>query len=79
MNGSVLGPSFPVVHNQPLCLADFEGEIVVLASHCQVSDLLRIGYLIVVNDQAYHCHVVGKFNDGVGVVRSHAVVGEQGV
>ena len=32
-----------------------------------------------VGDQAYHCCVVSKLNDGVGVVFGHAVVGEQGV
>jgi hypothetical protein len=45
-----------------------------MTPHCQVSDLL-----IVVSDQAYHCCVVSKLNDGVGVVPGHAVMGEQGV
>ena len=44
VNGSVLGPSFPVVHVQLLCLADIEGEVVVLVPHCQGSDLLSISY-----------------------------------
>jgi hypothetical protein len=52
---------------------------VVLAPHCQVSDLLPIDCLIVVGDQAYHCCVIRKLNDGVGVVIGLAVVGEQGV
>jgi hypothetical protein len=38
-----------------------------------------IGCLIIVCDQAYHSHVVGELNDGVGVVRGHTVMGEQGV
>ena len=79
VNGAVLGPSFPVVHDQLLCLTDVEGEVVVLALHCQVSDLLPKGCLIVISDQAYHRRVVGKLNDGVGVVCSHAVLGEQGL
>ena len=33
VNGGVLGPQFPVVHYQLLCLADVEGEVVVLAQH----------------------------------------------
>ena len=78
VNGGVFGPSFPVVHNQLLCLAHVKGEVVVLAPHCQVSDLLPTGCLIAVGDQAYCC-VVSKLNDGVGVVLGHAVVGEQGV
>ena len=45
----------------------------------QDSDLLPIGCLIVVGDQAYHCCVIGKLNDGVGVVPGHAVMSEQGV
>ena len=33
-------------HNQLLCIADVEGEVVVLAPHCNVSN--------VIGDQAYH-------------------------
>jgi hypothetical protein len=47
--------------------------LVSLAPHWQVSDLLPIGCLIVVGDQAYHGCVISKLNDGV------TVVGEQGV
>ena len=47
MNGGVLGPPVPVVHHQLLFLAEVEGEVVALAPHCQVSDLLPIGCLIV--------------------------------
>jgi hypothetical protein len=36
----VLDPPFPVVHNHLLCLDHVEGEVVVLAPHSQVSDLL---------------------------------------
>ncbi|KAK6290915.1 hypothetical protein J4Q44_G00386850, partial [Coregonus suidteri] len=79
VSGGVFGPPFPVVQNQLLCLDHVEGEVVVLAPHGQVSVLLPIGCLIVVSDQAYHRCVVSKLNDGVGVVLSHAVVGEQGV
>ena len=45
---------FPEVYEQLLCLADIEGEVVFLAPHRQVSDLL-IGCLIAVSDQVYHC------------------------
>ena len=79
VNGGLLGPPFPVVHDQLLCLAHIEGEVVVLAPHSQLFDLLRIGCLIVVGDQAYHCCVVSKLNDGVKVLFGHAVVGEQGI
>jgi hypothetical protein len=78
-DGGVLGHPFPVVHDQLLCIADVEGEVVVLAPHCQVTDLLPICCLIVVGDQAYHCHVVSKLNDGVEVVHDQTVVGEQRV
>ena len=70
---------FPVVHNHLLPLEHYEGEIVVLAPHGQVSDLLLIGCLVVAGEQAYHSCVIGKLNDGVGVVLGHAVMGEQGV
>ena len=47
----MLGPPFPVVHNPLLCLDHVEGEVVVLAPHGQVFDLLPMGSLVV--DQAY--------------------------
>jgi hypothetical protein len=50
----VFCPPFPVVYDQLLCLANIEGEVVVLSPHCQVSDLLPIGCLIIVCDQSYH-------------------------
>jgi hypothetical protein len=78
INGGLFGPHFPVVHDQLLCLAHIEGEVVILAPHFQVSDLLPIGCLIVVGDQAYCC-VISKLNDGVGFMFGHAVMGEQGV
>ena len=31
VNWGVLGPLFPIVHDQLLCLADVEGEVVFLA------------------------------------------------
>ena len=79
MNGDLFGPPFPVVHNHLLCLDHVEGEVVVLDPHGHVSDLLAIGCLIVVGNQAYHCCVIRKLNDGVEVVFGHTVVGEQGV
>jgi hypothetical protein len=70
----MLSPPFPVVLNHLLCLDHVEGEVGVLASHGQVSDLLPVGCLVVVGDQAYHCCVIGKLNDGVGVVPGRAVM-----
>ena len=49
-NGGVLCSPFPVVHNHLLCLDRVEGEVVVLASHSQVSDLLPIDCLVIVGD-----------------------------
>jgi hypothetical protein len=43
--------------------------------HLQVSDLL----LVPIGDQADHCCVVSKLDDGVAVVRGHTAMGEQGV
>ena len=79
VNGGLFGRPFPVVHDQLLCLAHIEGEVVVLAPHCQFSDLFPIGCLIIVGDHAYHCCAISKLNDGVGVMLGHAVMGEQGV
>ena len=75
--GAPFGSPFPVVHDQLFCLTHIEGEVVVLAPHGQVFGLLPIGRLIVVGDQAYHCCVASKLNNGVGVVFGHAVMGEQ--
>ena len=61
-NGGVLCPAFPVIHNHILCLDQVEGEVVILAPPCQVSDILPIGCHIIVGDQAYHSCVVGKVN-----------------
>ena len=77
-NGGVLGHPFPVVHIHLLCLDHVEGEVVVLSPHGQVSDL-PIGCLVVVGDQAYHCWVISKLNDGVGDMPGRAVMSEQGV
>ena len=55
-NGGMLGPPFPVVHNHLFCLDHVEGEVVVLAPHGQVSDLLPIGCLIVVGGQIKSNH-----------------------
>jgi hypothetical protein len=40
VNGGVLTPPFPVYQYQLLCLAAVDGQVVVLVTHCQVSDLL---------------------------------------
>jgi hypothetical protein len=79
VNGGLFGPPFPIVHNQFLCLAYIEEEVVVLSPNCKVSNLLPIGCLIVVGDQPYHFCVISKLNDGVGVVLGHAVMSEQGI
>jgi hypothetical protein len=54
----VLCPPFPVVDNHLLCLDCVAGEVVILPPHGQVSDLLPIGCLVVVGDQANHYCVV---------------------
>ena len=69
--GAWFGPPFPVVHDQLLYLAHIEGEVVVLAPHRQFSDLLPIGCLVIallVIRPTYHCCIVSKLNDGVGVM-----------
>jgi hypothetical protein len=66
----VLTPLFTVVHDQLFGLTEVEGEVVVLALHCQVSDLIPVGFLIAVGDQAYQ--LFSKLDDGV--VHGHAVV-----
>jgi hypothetical protein len=63
-NLNVFTTPFPVIHDQLLGLADIEGEVVVLATHSwqhtalathsQFSDLLPVGCLISIGDQAYH-------------------------
>ena len=41
--------------------------------------LLLIGCLVIVGDQAYHCCVICKFNDGFGDLPGRAVMSEQEV
>ena len=83
VNGGLFGQPFPVVHDQLLCLAHIEGEVVVLVPHCQFSDLLPIGRLIFVGDQA----VVSSANlimlleclaTQSGVNREYTTAGPQG-
>ena len=76
VDGGVLSPLSVIVYNQLLGMTDVEGQVVVLVPHCYVSDLLPVGCLITIGDQAYHCCVVSKLDDGVGHMRGHAVVGE---
>jgi hypothetical protein len=45
----------PVAHNQ--LIFQVKGEVVVLATHCQATDLPPIGCLLMVGDQANHRHV----------------------
>ena len=54
-------------------------KVRTFALHGQVPDLLPIGCLIIVGDQAYHCCVIRKLNDGVEVVPGRAVISEHGV
>ncbi len=48
--------SLPVVHNQLLCFADVEMDIVVLAPRCQGSDLRPVGRFIIIGEQADDGH-----------------------
>ncbi len=66
--GMFFSLSLPVVHDQLLCFADIEMEVVVLAPRCQGSDLLSVGCLIIAGDKADDGHVVSKLDDGVGPV-----------
>ena len=75
----MLGPPIPLFHNHLLGLDHVEGEVVGFALHGQVSDLLPMGSLIVVGDQTFHCCIISKLNDGVGVMPGRAVMSEQGV
>jgi hypothetical protein len=61
-------PPCPAVRGQLLGLTDIEGEVAP-APHCQVSELLLVGRLIVTSDQAYPLRVSNLV----------LVVGEQGV
>ena len=67
------------VQDQLFSLAHIEVDVLVLPPYCQFSYHLPIGCLIVVGDQAYHCCVISKLNDGVGVVVGQAVMCEQGL
>ncbi len=53
--------------------------MVLLTPFSQSTQLLSVGHLIVVGDQAYHRCVIGKFADDVGAVCGCTVVCVQGV
>ena len=63
MHGDVLSLLSPVVHDQLLHFVGVEGEVIFLAPLRQDSYLLPVGWLIVVNNQAYHCCVVRELDD----------------
>jgi hypothetical protein len=74
---SVLAPPFSVVI---IAISSFVLLTLMerLLSWHYTARSLTIGCLIVVSDQSNHRHDVSKLDDGVGVVRGHAVLGEQG-
>ncbi len=53
--------------------------MVLLTPFSQGTHLLSVGRLIVVGDQAYHCCVIGKFDDDVRAVCGCTVVCVQGL
>jgi hypothetical protein len=67
------------LHDQLLHFVDIERGIIFLAPLHQVPNLLPVGCLIVVSNQAYHCCDVCKLDDLIGGVHRHADIGEQGV
>jgi hypothetical protein len=75
VNGGLFSIPFPLVHDHLLCVAHIEGEVVVLAPHYQVSDLLPIGSLSVIRPTT----VVLSANLMIVLESCHTVVGEQGV
>src|SRR4029434_2563836 len=79
MDGGVRATFLPEVHNELFGLLGVESQVVVGASLRQVLDLFSIGRLIVVADEANHCCVVCKLDNGIRTMYSRAVVGEEGV
>ncbi len=53
--------------------------MVLLTPFSQGTHLLSVGRLIVVGDQAYHCCVIGKFDNDIRAVCGCTVVCVQGV
>ncbi len=68
----------PVVHYQLLCFADIEMEVVVPAPRCQGSDLLSVGRLVIVGNQADDGHAV-MHKQGAQERAEHAALRGTGV
>lgn len=66
----------PEVHNEFFCFCCVKQQVVVLAPRSQAIHLLPVGRLIVVLDEANHCGVVRKLDDGVGAILRSAVVSD---
>ncbi len=77
-DGCVLSAQSPEIHHQLLGLVDVEWEVVLLTPFSQGTHLLSVGHLIVFGDLAYHCCVIGKFDDDAGAVCGCTVVCVQG-
>ncbi|KAK1791951.1 hypothetical protein P4O66_013923 [Electrophorus voltai] len=65
------------IHDQLLCRADIQEEIIFLASVFQVFNLLQVGPLVVVRDQTHDNGVVSKLDNDGGAGSGCAVVGVQ--
>ena len=79
MDGGVCATCLPEVNNEIFGLLGVESQVVVGAPLRQVLDLFYVGRLIVVADEANHCYVVCKLDNGIRTINRCAVVAEEGV
>ena len=70
--------SLPEVHDELFGLLGVECQVVISTPRHQVLNLIPVGRLIVVTDEAHHRSVVCKPDDGVGAMNSSAAIGEEG-
>lgn len=56
------------VHNHLPGFSGVEGEVVSVIPFCQSVDLISVGCVIFLCDEAYQSGVIGKLNDGVAGV-----------
>ncbi|KAI4884334.1 hypothetical protein NFI96_019146, partial [Prochilodus magdalenae] len=78
-DGGVHSLLLPEVHYQLFGPVDVERKVILPGPVCQEADLLSVGLLVVIGDQAHSCSVICRFDDDIGAVSGCTVVRIQGI
>ncbi len=71
--------SLPEVYNQLFGFAHIQRETVVLSPWCESLHLIQVWGLIFVGNEAQNHSIISKFDNRIGAVRGHTVLGVERV